>query len=96
MKKLFLALLTVLLGASFIYPPAIIKAKDEVLFAVNSRAKLWDFSVESKSEPAGTYISAKVNSPIVAASVSLVNGSNINCADTILSNVSKTEEVWAD
>lgn len=83
MKKLFLALLTVVLGASFIYPPAIIKAKDEVLFAVNSRAKLWDFSVESKSEPAGTYISAKVNSPIVAASVSLVSGSNINCADGI-------------
>ena len=36
MKKLLLALLTIVLGASFIYPPAIIRAKDDFLLAVNN------------------------------------------------------------
>jgi len=40
MKKLLLAILTIVLGASFIYPPAIIRAKDDVLLAVNSKVKL--------------------------------------------------------
>jgi len=76
MKKLLLAILTIVLGASFIYPPAIIRAKDDVLLAVNSKVKLWDFSLKNTKELSGPSISNQVSAPLVAASISLVNGSS--------------------